>query len=244
MNTSTQPNIERIEIIYEDDHIVVVNKPNNFLVHHSNYARNIEEPTLLDALADQFIDPLYPVHRLDRKTSGILLFCKHKDIVVDFQGLFADNSITKTYYAFVRGFTDKIFTIDSPVKNDDSGIYKDALTLGKTIDQIELDIPVHPYNSSRYSLVKLTPQTGRMHQLRIHMNKISHPIIGDYKYGDRFHNRMFENEFECIYMFLHAYSLSFEHPVTHDQLELTANLPKDWDIMLNRFGWKLGTTGF
>ncbi len=237
MNTSTQPDIERIEIIYEDDHIVVVNKPNNFLVHHSNYARNIEEPTLLDALADQFNDPLYPVHRLDRKTSGILLFCKHKDIVVDFQGLFTENSIAKTYYAIVRGFTEKKFIIDSPVKNDDSGIYKDALTHGETIHKIELHIPVHPYDSSRYSLVTLAPQTGRMHQLRIHMNKISHPIIGDYKYGDRFHNRMFETEFQCIYMFLHARSLQFEHPISHKKLDLTANFPKDWDIMLNRFGW-------
>ena len=237
MNTSTQPDIESIEIIYEDDHIVVVNKPNNFLVHQSHYARNIQEPTLLDALAKQFDIPLHPIHRLDRKTSGILLFCKNAATVVDFQRLFADNGITKSYYAIVRGFTDEEFTIDSPVKNDDSGIYKDALTHGETIHQIELAIPVHPYNSSRYSLVTLTPLTGRMHQLRIHMNKISNPIIGDYKYGDRFHNRMFETEFQCIYMFLHARSLSFQHPITHDQLDLTADLPKDWNIMLNRFGW-------
>ena len=237
MNTSTQPDIESIEIIYEDDHIVVVNKPNNYLVHQSHYARNIQEPTLLDALAKQFDYPLYPVHRLDRKTSGILLFCKNTATVADFQRLFTDNRITKSYYAIVRGFTDEIFTIDSPVKNNDTGIYKDALTHGETLHHAELDIPVHPYDNSRYSLVKLTPQTGRMHQLRIHMNKISHPIIGDYKYGDRFHNRMFETEFLCIYMFLHAQSLQFEHPINHDELDLTANSPKDWDIMLNRFGY-------
>ncbi len=238
MNTSTQPNIENVEIIYEDDYIVVVNKPNNFLVHHSNYARNIQEPTLMDELAKQFDYPLFPVHRLDRKTSGILLFCKDAVNVVDFQGLFTDNNIRKTYYAIVRGFTAKKFTIDSPVKNDDSGIYKEALTHGKTIHQIELNIPVQPYDSSRYSLVRLAPQTGRMHQLRIHMNKISHPIIGDYKYGDRFHNRMFETEFQCIYMFLHARSLQFEHPISHKNLDLTANFTKDWDIMLNRFDWR------
>lgn len=69
------------------------------------------------------------------------------------------------------------------------------------------------------------------------MNKISHPIIGDYKYGDRFHNRMFETHFRCIYMFLHARSLRFEHPITQEQLDLTADLPDYWNVMLNRFGW-------
>ncbi len=237
MNTSTQPIVSEIEIIYEDDLIVVVNKPNNYLVHQSHYARNIQEPTLLDILADQFIDPLYPVHRLDRKTSGAIMLARQKEHVSTFQRLFTDQCITKSYYAIVRGFTDEKFTIDSPVKNNDTGFYKDAITDGKTIHQVELEIPVHPYNSSRYSLVRLTPQTGRMHQLRIHMNKISHPIIGDYKYGDRFHNRMFETEFQCIYMFLHAKHLCFEHPITHEQLDLTADLPEDWIIILNRFGF-------
>lgn len=237
MNTSSQPNVDKVQIIYEDDHLLVANKPNNFLVHESHYARNIQEPTLLDKLAEQINDPVYPVHRLDRKTSGILLFARKKEFVAEIQRLFTDNRIDKIYYAILRGFISEKFTVDSPVKNNDTGIYKDALTNGECLQQIELPIPVHPYDSSRYSLVKLSPQTGRMHQLRIHMNKISHPIIGDYKYGDRFHNRMFEQEFGCEYMFLHAGELLFTHPFSNKKLHLKAEFPEDWDIMLNRFEW-------
>ena len=87
---------------------------------------------------------------------------------------------------------------------------------------------MQPYNNSRYSIIELTPKTGRLHQLRIHLNKISHPLIGDPKYGDRFHNRMFASEFECNKMFLHAKELQFTHPFTKEHLCISAELPKNW----------------
>lgn len=239
MNTSTQPSISSIDIIYEDELMVVVNKPNNFLIHQSHYARNIQEPTLLDFLHTQLNTKLYPVHRLDRKTSGILLLLKDKSAVADFQALFTSNAITKTYYAITRGFAPPTGSIDFPVKNDDTGVYKEALTHYQTINNIVLDIPVHPYSTSRYSLVQLTPKTGRMHQLRKHLNKVSHPIVGDYKYGDRFHNRMFEREFNCHYLFLHAYRLQFKHPLTGLEHTFTAPFPKDWEMLFKRFNWEL-----
>ena len=239
MNTSTQPSITAIEIIFEDKYLLVVNKPNNFIIHESHYARNIRETTLLQFLEQQLGYPVYPAHRLDRKTSGIILLLKDKQYVAQFQALFTDNSIHKTYYAIVRGFSPEAGMIDSPVKNDDTGVYKDALTNYESVTTIELDIPVHPYSSSRYSLIKLMPQTGRMHQLRKHMNKVNHPIVGDYKYGDRFHNRMFETEFNCEYMFLHAYSILFTHPITDVKLELTAQFPSDWQQIFKKFNWAL-----
>ena len=238
MNTSVQPKVNAIEIVYEDDFVIAANKPNNFLIHNSHYARNITEKTLIDALQEQLNYPVYPIHRLDRKTSGIILLAKQKEFVALFQNLFNSNAVTKTYYAIVRGFSPATGKIDSPVKNDDTGIYKDALTNFKTISSIELDIPVHPYDKSRYSLVELTPKTGRMHQLRKHLNKISHPIVGDYKYGDRFHNRMFETEFNCDYLFLHAYSLKFNHPLSHQNLQLSANFTLDWQRIFDEFNWK------
>ena len=201
MNTSTQPIIAAVDIVFEDEFMVVVNKPNNFIIHESHYARNIRETTLLKFLEKQLGYPLYPAHRLDRKTSGMLLLIKDKNKVSIFQDLFTAKAITKTYCAIVRGFSPDEGIVDTPIKNDDTGIYKEALTHYKTINSIGLDIPVRPYEKSRYSLIELKPQTGRMHQLRKHMNKINHPIVGDYKYGDRFHNRMFETEFDCIYMF-------------------------------------------
>lgn len=239
MNTSTQPNISSIKIIFEDKYMVVVNKPNNFIIHESHYSRNIRETTLLQFLEQQLGYPVYPAHRLDRKTSGIIILLKDKQYVSQFQALFTDKTIQKTYYAIARGFSPANGTIDSPVKNDDTGIYKDALTNYETVNTVTLEIPVHPYENSRYSLIKLMPETGRMHQLRKHLNKISHPIVGDYKYGDRFHNRMFETEFNCIYMFLHAYQLEFTHPITKEKLNLIADFPEDWKKIFTKFNWKL-----
>jgi len=239
MNTSLQPVINSVEIIYQDDLLVVVNKPNNFLIHQSHYARNIDEPTLLEVLEKQLGFQLFPIHRLDRKTSGIILLLKDKSFINQFQELFTKNEIEKTYYAIARGFSPAEGIIDSPVKNDDTGVYKAAITKYKSIHQVELQIPVHPYASSRYSLIELKPQTGRMHQLRKHLNKISHPIVGDYKYGDRFHNRMFEQKLDCIYMFLHAYSIKFIHPLSHQKMNFTANFPDDWVKVMKQFKWKL-----
>lgn len=238
MNTSTQPNIATIEIVFEDDYVVAVNKPNNFLIHQSHYARNIDEITLLEKLQQQLGFPLYPIHRLDRKTSGIILLAKQKEIVAPFQELFNQNEIHKTYFAIVRGFSPETGKIDTPVKNDDTGVYKDALTNYQTISSIELDIPVTPYEKSRYSLIKLMPETGRMHQLRKHLNKINHPIVGDYKYGDRFHNRMFETQFNCNYLFLHAHKIEFTHPLSYQKMCLTANFTDDWFKIINKFNWQ------
>lgn len=227
-----------VEIIFEDETIIVVNKPNNVLIHNSYYARNIKDATILELLQEQLGFPLYPVHRLDRKTSGVLLLAKQKQNVAIFQELFNSNTIEKTYIGIVRGFIEEPKIINTPVKNPDTQIYKDAETLCKPLQKVLLNIPVHPYETSRYSLVELKPSTGRMHQLRIHMNKISHPLVGDYKYGDRFHNRMFENKFDCHNMFLHAISLTFKHPLTRQNIEVKAKIPEDWVKIMKKFEWK------
>jgi len=229
----------KIEILFEDEFIIVVNKPNNILIHKSYYARNINGDTLLDILFQQKGENYYPVHRLDRKTSGVLILAKRKEDVSIFQELFNTNKIKKIYLGIVRGFFNESITIDSPVKNPDTKAYKEAETLCEALNKIETNIAVHPYNSSRYSLVKLTPSTGRMHQLRIHMNKISHPIVGDYKYGDRFHNRMFEHNFNCHNLFLHASSISLKHPITYELLSIQADLPVDWKTIFKKFKWNL-----
>ena len=238
MNTSTQPDIKSMEILFEDEYIVVINKPNNFIIHESHYSRNIREITLIQFLTNQLGYSVYPAHRLDRKTSGVIIFLKDKQYVQQFQELFTNKEITKTYFAIVRGFSPATGIIDTPVKNDDTGIYKEALTHYQSITNIELNIPVTPYAKSRYSLIQLNPQTGRMHQLRKHMSKINHPIVGDYKYGDRFHNRMFETEFDCIYMFLHAYRLEFTHPISLQKMDIKAAYPSDWQKVFHKFNWK------
>lgn len=227
-------------VIYEDDYIIGVNKPNNLLVHHSSMARNVaEEKTLVELLRGEYLYPVYPIHRLDRKTSGIILFAKKKEYVADIQHLFNINAIQKTYYGIVRGFIGDEGVIDSPVKGRDANVYKEALTHFKCINQVTIPVAVQPYDSSRYSLVKLLPKTGRLHQLRIHLNKINHPLIGDPKYGDRFHNRMFEQEFDCRNLFLHAHQLEFTHPFHKEDISIVGDFPQDWCNIATHFQWSL-----
>lgn len=229
-----------VEVVFEDEYCLVVSKPNNMVVHHAYHSRNvIEEQSLLQVLFEQFGQKLYPIHRLDRKTSGIILLAKETKFVSKFQKLFTDNEIDKTYLGVVRGYAPEHRIIDSPVKGRDANVHKEAETHFYTLDKITLEIPVKPYDTSRYSLVKLQPKTGRLHQLRIHCNKISHPLIGDPKYGDKNHNVMFQENFGWHNLFLHAYSLEFVHPFKDKKLQLQTTLPKDWIDLFSKFDWKV-----
>ena len=227
MNPLLYNDCKEIEIVYEDDYCIVVNKPNNLLVHHSYFSRNIEEDSLVQLLKLQGYETPIPVHRLDRKTSGLLLLAKGTEYVKPFQELFDSQNISKKYIALVRGFVEGEGVIDSPVKND-RGNYKEALTHYKGLNSIEIAIPVEPYATARYSYVEFEPKTGRMHQLRIHANKISHPIIGDHKYGNRHHNRMFEEQLGLPNLFLHAFFLKFNHPFLDIEIQLEAGKPNFW----------------
>lgn len=228
-----------LKVIFEDEYILCVSKPNNMLVHHAFHSRNVvNENSLLQLIEEEKGIKAYPIHRLDRKTSGIILLAKEKKFVSKFQELFTKNEIEKTYYGVVRGFSPATKIIDSPVKGRDANVHKDALTHLKTLENITLEIPVKPYDSSRYSLVELQPKTGRMHQLRVHMNKISHPLIGDAKYGDKNHDLMFDENFGWKNLFLHAGSLTFKHPFSLEELLLKAPFPEDWIAVFERFSWK------
>ena len=228
-----------LSIIYQDEFIICVSKPNNVLVHHARHSRNVaDEKSLLQLLDEQIGGKFYPIHRLDRKTSGIILLAKETQFVSKFQDLFTADEIQKTYYGVVRGFSPETKTIDTPVKGRDSNVHKEALTYLKTLAQVLLEIPVKPYDSSRYSLVELLPKTGRMHQLRVHSNKISHPLIGDTKYGDKNHDMMFDEKFGWKNMFLHAGKLEFKHPFTSEELVLKAPFSTDWIALFEEFKWK------
>jgi tRNA pseudouridine65 synthase len=226
-----------IEVVFEDEALIVVNKPNNLLVHSSYYARNIKEPALIDQLSAQVNAKLYPVHRLDYKTSGCIVLAKSSELAAQLQKQFENNTIKKTYIALLRGYVNEEGLIETPVKNPESGKYKEAKTYYSKIDSIEVDIPVQPYDKSRYSLVEFCPETGRMHQLRIHANKISHPIIGDHKYGNRHHNKMFKEVLGFDLMFLHAYQLSVEHPITGEYIQFKAYPSVKWNLALEKLGF-------
>ena len=228
-----------LEIIYQDNYCLLVTKPNNVLVHHAHHSRNkIEEESLIQLIENQFGKRYYPIHRLDRKTSGIILLASKREYVASFQALFTNNEIQKIYYGVVRGFSEDNKVINSPVKGRDALVYREAETHLNCLDKIELNIPVKPYDSSRYSLVELKPKTGRMHQLRIHMNKVSTPLINDAKYGDKNHDLMYAKEFGWKNLFLHAGSLEFIHPFTNKKLILKSSFSEDWVQLFQEFSWK------
>ena len=228
-----------LEIIYQDNYCLLVTKPNNVLVHHAHHSRNkIEEESLIQLIENQFGKRYYPIHRLDRKTSGIILLASKREYVASFQALFTNNEIQKIYYGVVRGFSQDNKIINSPVKGRDALVYREAETHLNCLDKIELNIPVKPYDSSRYSLVELRPKTGRMHQLRIHMNKVSTPLINDAKYGDKNHDLMYAKEFGWKNLFLHAGSLEFIHPFTNKKLILKSSFSEDWVQLFQEFSWK------
>lgn len=228
-----------IEIVHEDDDIIVVNKPHNLVVYKSYFSRNIKEKSLLTHLEELCNEKLHIMHRLDRKTGGIIILGKNKETARYFQKLFQNNEIEKTYLAIVRGHSELNGIVDTPIKAEDDKEYKPAFTEYQTLAKIELLIPVGKYDTARYSLIELHPKTGRTHQLRKHMNKINHPIIGDHKYGDRFHNRMFAEKMERTNLFLFASKISFVHPKTKEKLNLTCKPSDAWNTILEKFNYEI-----
>lgn len=224
-------------VIYEDDDFLVCNKPNDLLTHHSYFARNIRETSLTQMVRAHVGAKVHPIHRLDRKTSGCILFGKSPESTELLQSLMIESRIKKEYVALVRGHILAAGKIDSPLKNETNGLYQDALTEFEPIELIEYDQPVKPYPQSRYSLIKLRPITGRTHQLRKHMNKIAHPIIGDPKHGNRHHNHAFEDWFRHSHLFLHARSLEIDFP-NKEKLIIKADFPAFWDVNCEDLGFK------
>ncbi|MEM9549429.1 MAG: pseudouridine synthase [Bacteroidota bacterium] len=208
------------EILFQDADLIAINKPPGYLVHRSSIARNATQ-IVLQELRDQLGQRIYPVHRLDRKTSGVLLFSLHADFVKPLGQLFEKKQIQKEYMAIVRGWTEAEGIIDYELTND-RGKKQDAVTRYQTKRHFEIDLPFGKFMTSRYSEVKLMPETGRMHQLRKHMSHIFHPILGDRPHGCNKQNRLWKYKFDMDTMMLHALRLSFKHPETNQIIEIEA----------------------
>jgi len=227
-----------LDILFEDEHLVAINKPHNLLVHHSPMAAEIKEAAL-QQLRDQLGHKVYPMHRLDRPTSGVLIFAKNSEAAKLGQVLFEASSTTKEYLAVVRGFAPESITLDREVQAADSKKAKAAKTHFIRLNTIELPHAVHPYNSARYSLIKAQPFTGRMHQIRLHLRHLRHVIVGDKKYGDRYHNRFIAAHYGWPQLFLHANILQFDHPIEHQKrITVKAPLPAHFQQLLKTFDWE------
>lgn len=221
-----------LEILYQDEFFVAVNKPSGLLVHRSWLDSHATE-FALQKVRNQIGKYVFPVHRLDRPTSGVLLFALDKASARSMMPKFAGQGIEKRYLAVVRGhlgdgvldyplkeIIDKI--VDKKAQQDKPA--QQAFTQYRCLAQTMLPIAVRPYDSSRYSLIEMTPKTGRKHQLRRHMAHLRHPIIGDTSHGDGKHNNMFRDNFANRRLLLHAEFLSFKHPESGDLIEINAPL--------------------
>lgn len=208
---------------------MVINKPHGLLVHRSRIARDADV-FALQLLRDQIGQKVYLAHRLDRKTSGLLLFAKSAEVNRYLQAQFREQQVEKVYHAIVRGFIQAQGEIDYPLTNE--GKTQDAQTTYRLLEQLEIPVPFSGFKTSRYSLVELKPRQGRFHQLRKHMAHIYHPIIGDRPHGCNKQNRLWKKEFNQTRMLLHAKTLIFELP-NQKKLSLEANYSPEFATALD-----------
>ncbi|TWI19354.1 pseudouridine synthase [Sphingobacterium siyangense] len=215
-----------LEILYEDESIVAINKPHGLLVHRSSIARDASA-FALQLLRDQLGKTVYPAHRLDRKTGGILLFSLNKETDQYLQKSFQERKVDKKYLAVLRGFAPAEGLIDYPLKRDD-GTVQEAQTSFRLLAQSELAVTFGKFPTSRYSLVEANPITGRMHQLRRHFAHIFHPIIGDRPHGCNKQNKFWKETYQMDTMLLHASELTFKHPLSGEDVHIKALLQPDF----------------
>ncbi|GGO77096.1 hypothetical protein GCM10011348_05890 [Marinobacterium nitratireducens] len=196
----------------------------------------------------QYLDStVYTIHRLDRATSGVLLFGKQKEAAQAMNAAFAERRVEKTYLCVVRGYTEQEGVIDYPLKPihdkkadpfaDPDKPAKEAVSEYRRLGTVELPVPVGRYQTARYSLVEVRPKSGRKHQIRRHLKHIFHPLVGDTRYGDGKHNQLFRDRFGLERLLLMATGLVFEHPVSGARVELRSGVDAYCDGLFTEFGW-------
>ena len=235
-----------LNIIFQDEHYVAIDKPSGLLVHRSFLDKH-ETQFAMQMLRDQLGQHVFPVHRLDRPTSGVLLFALSSEAARKMNEVFTNHQMTKRYLALVRGFAPEHRLVDRPLKEeldkiadkfaDQNKAPQEAQTEFRCLHQAVLPVPLGKYPSIRYSLVACYPKTGRKHQIRRHLNYLAYPIIGDVNHGDNQHNHFFWQHFELQRLMLFAQQLSFIHPYTQEQVHIEAPLGEAALNVFKQLGW-------
>ena len=225
----------RFTILYQDDNYVAIHKPSGIMVHRT--AASGERAVVLQKLRNQIGGNIFPLHRLDRPTSGVLIFGKSPAAAGALAGAFREHRVAKLYLALVRGYVDEAGTIDKPLREGPGAPERSSLTRFTRLATIELPIRVNRYPSTRYSLVAAQPQTGRFHQIRKHFASIRHPLLGDSAHGDGRHNRFFREHFQIHRLHLVALKLGFFHPYQKKWLEVTTEPDAELLRLYEIFGW-------
>jgi tRNA pseudouridine65 synthase len=236
-----------LEVLYRDDALVAVAKPSGLLVHRTTLDPR-EHVNAVRLLRDQLGRYVYPAHRLDRGTSGVLVFALDPAVLPALTAAFEDRDVAKTYLGVVRGWPPAHGTIDAALERivDDYDARPAALdapaqpaeTSHRTLATVELPVRVDRYPTSRYALLELQPRTGRRHQLRRHLRHAGHPLVGDTTYGQGRHNRLFRERYGCRRLLLAAVELRLSHPVSGAPLLLHAPLAPEFASVLAALGWR------
>ncbi len=220
-----------------------MDKPPGLQVHRS-WISEENEAFLLQRLRDQIGQRVYTIHRLDRPTSGVILFALSSEAARAMCAVFENRKVEKTYLAIVRGYTDETGHIDYPLQEEPHKLTQEAITDYRTLARVELPIAVGRYNTARYSLVEIQPLTGRSRQIRKHFHHIFHPLVGDTSHGEGRHNRLFREHFGINRLLLHAWKLHFRHPENGEMVTITAPLPVEFEQLFRAFGWQQTVLGF
>ncbi|HXQ30883.1 MAG TPA: pseudouridine synthase [Steroidobacteraceae bacterium] len=233
-----------LEILYQDEYLVAIAKPSGLLVHRTPldpWATGFA----VQRLRDQLGCTVYPVHRLDKATSGVLLFALDPDVLAQLSAAFERGAVSKRYLAIVRGWPPETLHIDHALERL-ADEYTDrppamapqpAVTRLRRLATAELPVRVDRYPTSRYALVALEPLTGRRHQLRRHLKHAGYPIVGDTTYGQGRHNRLFRTRFRSERLLLAAVSLQLRHPLSGEPLQIAAKPAADFASVAAGLGW-------
>ncbi|HEX4925179.1 MAG TPA: pseudouridine synthase [Bdellovibrionales bacterium] len=237
-----------MELLYRDGDLVAVHKPSGLLVHRSALDRAATR-FAVQLTRDLIGQPVFPVHRLDRATSGVLLFALSPGAARKLAAQFEAGTVEKEYLAVVRGIPPDQMKIDYALKEplDEKGdplarrdkAPQDALTIAERVAAVELPYAVDKYPTARYALVRARPKTGRRHQIRRHLRHIGHPIVGDVTYGVGRHNRFFESHFGIRRLLLACTALTLAQPTTGERLMIRAPLAPELAELFKSLGWPL-----
>jgi tRNA pseudouridine65 synthase len=227
--------MQKLTILYQDDNYIAIHKPHGLLVHRTRISE--DKRFVLQMLRNQIGQWVYPIHRLDRPTSGVIIFGLSSDAARLLAQEFAQRNVNKLYLAVVRGYTEESGVIDYPLQEEKWTEPQPAVTAYRKLAKVELPYAVGRYQTARYSLLEVQPETGRMHQIRKHMKHIFHPIVGDTTHGDGKHNQLFCDQFDVRRLLLVATELQFQHPYSNEQLTIKSASEPELQMLFEKFGW-------
>ena len=232
--------MQKLRILHLDSEVVVFEKPGGVLVHppeNPEYRKHTSGVDALRMLREQTGDLVYPVHRLDRATQGVMVMARNSEAAARLQRQFSGRSVSKVYLLLCRGWLADQGCFDAPLALEhDPAKTSEAVTEFQTLQRFELPVANGKHSTSRFSLMRAEPKTGRFHQIRRHFKSASHPLIGDTVHGDGRQNRIWREITGASKLYLMSWQLAFDHPGTGERVRFRARFSGHWHPVFDRAG--------